>query len=391
LTWCQQVDAVPQTLQAVHHVHVSEGAETVPSQADREAKRRRVALLAVAAICLAGIALGTVLIQGPEDSTTSPPPSHPSPTLTSGAATRAIPLDDTHVLLLSPDRWEALDISGSRTRLKALPSDTGPPVQALVRGQDWIVLTSDCQTKGLQIFRSSDHGRSWSQGQHVGFVNCSGGSYGRLFVVGTGLVLITNEDDAPETSANTSSDGVHWQAPAPRLTTITNRLAFEDNGSYVGVANYRNDGRPIAYADQLGGRERTTALPGKAQPVGITLTRTGSSFALLSEDGRAYRSSTGANWEALGRINPGCTSCRSWSLTATAPSTWWARVVDGKRSRYAVTSDAGRRWSEVPGPRAPQAAVYDDELLGWNANTAIVVRARHVWLTRNRGATWTAV
>jgi photosystem II stability/assembly factor-like uncharacterized protein len=272
-----------------------------------------------------------------------------------------------------------------------LPGDTGPPVQALVWGQDWIVLTSDCQTKGLQIFRSNDQGQSWSQGQQVGFVNCSGGSYGRLFVVGTRLVLITNEDDAPETSASTSSDGVHWQAPAERLATIANRLAFGDDGSYVGVANYGNDGRPIAYAGQLGGPERTTALPGKAHPVGATLTRTGSAFVLLSEDGRAYTSSTGAEWEALGRVIPGCTSCRSWSLTPTTPSTWWARVVDGKRSRYALTSDAGRHWSEVPGPVAQQAAVYDDELRGWNANTAIVVRASQVWLTRNGGSSWTRV
>jgi photosystem II stability/assembly factor-like uncharacterized protein len=370
---------------------LSDGTPIPPAHEVFRRGRRRVVVRSAAPVAVVLLLIGAVLVPVllRSGDSASPPSHRPTRVPASGPVTRALLLDDSHVLLEGPERWESMDTSGDRTQLTPLPGSPGLVVQVLGWHGDLLALTSDCQTEGLQVFRSHDRGQNWSRGQQLGFVNCSGGSYGRLFVVGPELVLITHEDDAPETSASTSTDGVHWRPLSPQLSTIASYLTFGAGGSYVGVASYRPDGRYIGYGDHLGGPERTTDLPGNARPVNSTLITAGSTYAVLSADGRAYSSATGASWELLGTVIPGCASCASWSLTAVSADTWWARIVDGRRSRYARTTDAGRHWVEMPGPPAPQAAVYDDALLGWDASSAIVVRSRHVWLTRDRGETWT--
>lgn len=324
------------------------------------------------------------------------PSAAPSISTAPATAVRAVRLDGARLLVMTtrdglPTRLDVLESNGHRRQL-ALPSpDLGTgsfATQAFVEAGRWFLLTSDCAYAGLRLYSSTDQGRTWSLGTRVGFVGCHAGDEGELFRVGHSRVLVTSTGVGERTTITRSVDGVHWPQRPQRSDAGASTLAFQDDGSYVRVWGFADMGiQTIVHATSLGASERRVQLPGGAQPLGYTLTRTGGRYLLLSTTARPYTSASGSTWTARRAPFPGC-RCTRVQFTALTATTWWAKARDGGQSRYAVTTNAGNSWNPVPGPPG-LAPEYPDFLTGWNATSAVVERLGVLWLTTDRGRHWT--
>ena len=351
--------------------------------AHRLARRRRGVLLAATAAAIVLLVTTVAAVAGDSGThRTAPVPGH-TPAHNAEVPIQVFRLDDTHLLISGGTRFEILDTSG-KTRPLAHPGKgaVGGFTQAFVSNGSLFVLTSDCSAKGLHLVRSDDDGRSWGPAVAVGYVDCSGGSLGRVHPVGHQLVLVTTEEDAPAFAIAVSEDGIHWPQRAQRTDSGAGSFEAQQDGSYVRI--WGEDG--MAHAPSLLGPETHVALPAKARVLKSSLGSAGGRYVVLSTVGVPYASTDGVTWVPHPAPFPGCT-CTRLSLTVLSATTWWTQAWDGHHSRYAVTTDAGSSWRLVPGPPGTDF-MYPNDLIAWNDTSAVVQRIGAPWITYDLGQRW---
>lgn len=380
--------------------------EALLQGAQRRARTRRtLRLTGAAAAVVTVVAAAALTFSDRGDGADVPiapivPRPSASASVDTGQVVQTVRLDEDRLLLVmassgSGGLTEVLDGSGHRRRLGTLPDPSGYPgsaaniVQALVLGGSWYVLTNDCAGAGVRLYRSDDSGRTWSAGRAIGFASCSAGSAAHLYTVGSGLVLVTKNDNGPGTQVSQSSDGQHWPAQR-RSDSGASTLAFQDDGSYVRIWGMEEEpGQTIVKADSLAAAEHRTQLPASADPLNLTLSRSGNGYVVLASNGHAYASSDGRTWTARSAPFPTC-ECTRRSLTALSGSIWWADAREGRKGHYAITLDAGRSWHAVTGPGSqPRQSTLS--FTAWTATSAVVQADDGAWLTRDTGRHWTRI
>lgn len=249
----------------------------------------------------------------------------------------------------------------------------------------WYLLASDCQTKGLQVFRSRDAGHSWEGPAPAGYISCSGSAH--LVEVAGKVALIYRDDTATSFALQVSEDGLDWSKRPLLSDAGAGDFASKSDGSHVRVICCGvNGAAQIWHAASWHEPDTTVSLPGGAKVAMRSLGSAEGQFVVLSDAGVPYVSSDGTFWAAEVSPFPGC-SCSRLRLTVLHGPTWWAQAWDGRRSRYAVTTDGARSWRGVPAPPGSDVA-YPNDLVAWNETSAVVERNGASWVTYDLGGRW---
>lgn len=360
------------------------GAAHVPSRLSRLAGARRRLLLAGSAAVVALLLGAAAWVAGNGAARQSVPGLPPVPS--APGPLQVLRLDAVRLLVTDGQGMELVDASNSARRL-AHPG--GVYADALAIGSTWYLLSSDCQTKGLQVESTVDEGRTWSEPVSLGYVPCSGRA--RLLAVGDRAALMTRDDSATSFSLTVSEDRLHWPKTPVLSDAGAGDFAALADGSHVRVwCCSSEDGQAeLGHAPSLQAQDVPAALPAGAEVLLGSVGSTADSFVVLSTVGTPYTSRNGTTWVARAAPFPRC-ACSQQQLDVLSNATWSARAWDGRRSHYAVTTDGGATWRRVRPPPGSDVN-HPHDLVGWNARDAVVLQGRGAWITFDLGLHWRPV
>jgi hypothetical protein len=366
--------------------------------------RQAAGLLVLGALSVACTTTPTAAAHGdpllsapPRASSAAPEASPPAPVddaeLAPTSSVEAFVLDSSQLVVATSHgsgraRLELLGADGSRRALgtTGLDLESAGPVLAWRERSVWYLVTSHCASTGLELYRSTDQGRTWEDWGGIGPLGCHAGDRARVLSALHHGVLVTSSAVGEATWIGTRGRDGRWH-PAQRTQKLygPGAVAVASDGSYVRVEGFDEFPDQVLWrARSLGAHEERVHLPGGETPLAATLATTGDGYVVLSARGTPYTSVDGRRWVA--RAVPLRCDCERRQLQVLDGLTWFAAAQQGTVVRLARTTDGGRSWSVVSGPPAVQGTL--GELVVWNETSVVVERYGSSWLTTDLGTHW---
>jgi photosystem II stability/assembly factor-like uncharacterized protein len=310
-----------------------------------------------------------------------------------------------NVMARQPARLVVTTDGGAHFRVVGprVPRDTiVDDVDFLDRLRGWVVVW-DVDTVRARLYRTADGGRTWrsvgvaSHGAHAGASDTI------QFLDRRRGWLVVQEPTAPfATLYSTRDGGVHWRTVGglPEIAPVrfqSTRVAWQAGGYFPRALERSDDGgrhwRPMPLPRPVRERGASPAygLPGFVgrdvlAPVTYLRRRRADVVVFRSSDG-------GASWHVAATVTvPGGgepSSCLAtpYSVEFATATTWW---VAAARAVYR-TSDGGRTWQRLASGPALGGGCGLPQVRAAGDRAALLWLGPTLRLTRDGGATWTAL